>query len=560
LQSDLRNKLKLSKIEKEKEVELAEMKTRFFTNITHELRSPLTLISGPVEEILEEEKVEGKLKQYLLTIHHHSQRLLGLVNQLLDFRKAESGNMQIQAAKGNFVKFAGEVFLSFRDLAGNKGIDFRFEPENQDISLYFDRDKMEIVLCNLLSNAFKYTKEGSKITLVIRSATSLNDDIASKFSEGYCEILVKDTGKGMPVALVEKIFDRFYQLANTDSIKMVGTGIGLSLVKNIVDLHHGDIKVQSEIDKGSIFAIRLPFGRSHFLEEQIIPEFKNSEHFSHYQTERFSDNPLVMSDTGRSNLFKGESGQLLIAEDNPDIRAFIRGIFERDFTIYEAENGQVALELAKHFLPDLIISDVIMPEMDGLSFCKSIKEEETTAHIPVVLLTARTSTVFQVEGYHSGADAYVTKPFNPAVLKAQVNSIMEARHKLKDFFGKKITLQPTEIEVSSLDEKFLNKAMKVVEDNIDNEELSRDFLANALAMSPSTLYRKLKALTGFTTNAFIRSVRLKRAAQILQQSQYNISEVAYQVGFNDLKYFRNCFKDQFGVTPSQFIEDSIPTE
>jgi signal transduction histidine kinase/ligand-binding sensor domain-containing protein/DNA-binding response OmpR family regulator len=556
LQSDLRNKLKLSKIEKEKEVELAEIKTRFFTNITHELRSPLTLITGPVEEILEEHKVEGKLKQYLVTIHHHSQRLLGLVNQLLDFRKAESGNMKIQAAEGDFVKFAEEVFLSFRDLAAQKEIDFQFEAETQEIPLYFDRDKMEIVLCNLLSNAFKYTPAGRNISLLLRQVHASEEEAASKFPEGYCEILVKDTGKGMPAALVEKIFDRFYQLANTDSIKMVGTGIGLSLVKNIVDLHSGEVRVQSEIDQGSTFAVCLPFGKAHFREEQLISDFKNSEHFSHYRPERILAPPQLSA----AHQVDEAPRQLLIVEDNPDIRSFTISIFEKEFSILEAHNGLEGLNLAKEHLPDLIISDVIMPEMDGLSFCKNIKEEEKTAHIPIILLTARTSTVFQVEGYHSGADAYVTKPFNPAVLKAQVNSILDARKTLKEFFGKTVTLQPTDVEISSLDEQFLNKAMKIVEDHIDSEALSRDFLAQALAMSPSTLYRKLKALTGLTTNAFIRSVRLKRAAQMIQQRQYNISEVAYQVGFNDLKYFRNCFKDQFGMTPSQFIEDSVPTE
>ncbi|MEL7120759.1 MAG: hybrid sensor histidine kinase/response regulator transcription factor, partial [Bacteroidota bacterium] len=560
LQSDLRNKLKLSKIEKEKEVEMAEMKARFFTNITHELRSPLTLISGPVEEILEDNETEGKLKQYLVTIHHHSQRLLGLVNQLLDFRKAETGNMVIEAAEGDIIKFIREVFLSFRDLAEKRGIDYKFLPEDQNTPIYYDRDKMEIVLCNLLSNAFKYTPEGNTIALSVRSVYPKGKETSSHFKEGYCEIIVQDTGKGMPEDLLEKVFDRFYQLANTDSIKMVGTGIGLSLVKNIVELHSGEIKVESKLGKGSTFSIRLPFGKTHLTQDQLISNFRNSEHFSHYQNRQFSGKLTASTPNKPSSHLKGEAGQLLIVEDNPDIRVFIRSIFEKEYTVYEAENGSKALKIAKQQLPDLIISDVIMPEMDGLSFCKHIKKEEKTAHIPVILLTARTSTVFQVEGFHSGADAYVTKPFTPSVLKAQVNSILLAREKLKGFFGKKVTLQPTDIEISSLDEQFLNKAMKVVEENLDNEDLSRDFLSHKLAMSSSTLYRKLKALTGLTTNAFIRSVRLKRAAQIMQQNQYNISEVAYQVGFNDLKYFRTCFKEQFGVTPSQYIEDAIPTE
>jgi len=560
MQSELKNKLKLSQMEREKEKEMAEMKTRFFTNITHELRSPLTLISGPVAEILEGEKPTGKLKYSLMTIHHHTQRLLGLVNQLLDFRKAETGHMKIQVAKADFVKFAREIFLSFRGLADKNAIDFRLESSHKEIPLYFDQDKMEIVLCNLLSNAFKYSPPDSVITLSIRQEESFEHSPSSKFSDGYCEVSVKDNGSGMPAELVEKVFDRFYQITNTDSVRMVGTGIGLALVKSIVELHSGEIQVQSEVGKGSIFNVQLPGGKSHFSEEQILGSFRDSEHFSHYKAEQEMKQTFSKAVPPLIKKAAQESGKLLIVEDNPEIRSYVKRIFEEDFKVYEAENGLIAFELAKDYMPDLIISDIIMPEMDGLSLCKCIREEEKTAHIPVILLTARTSTVYKVEGYHSGADAYVTKPFSPPVLKAQVNSILEARKKLKEYFGKKITLQPTDIEISSLDGEFLDKAIKVVEDNLDSEELNREFLAQAVSMSPSTLYRKLKALTGYTTTAFIRSVRLKRAAQIMQKSQYNISEVAYQVGFNDLKYFRNCFKEQFGVNPSKFAEDSISSK
>ena len=548
-QNKLKNKLELARLARKKEVEIAEMKTRFFTNITHELRTPLTLISGPVEEMMESGKLNGKLKDYLITIHQHTQRLSKLVNQLLDFRKAESGHMKMEAAKGNIVKFSHEIFLSFQELADRDRIDFRFEPDQEEIPLFYDRDKMEIVLCNLLSNAFKYSPTGGRINLSIRQIPE-----SSFFSQGHCEISISDNGPGMPEELIAKIFDRFFQIANTDSVKMVGTGIGLSLVKNIVELHEGQIKVSSEVNEGSTFSIFLPLGRAHLSDKQLISEFKDSEHPSHYQpannfTSSTPENhPLVYPAN------ESERVKLLVVDDNLEIRTFIRKTLELDYQIIEAENGIQAIEASNEKLPELIISDVMMPEMDGLSLCRHLKENEKTAHIPVILLTARTSTVFKVEGFNSGADAYVTKPFNPKVLKAQVSSILQARKKLKEYFSKIVTLEPTNIEITSFDEKFLNEIIALVENNLTNDLLSRDFLAQSMAMSPSTFYRKIKTLTGHTTNAFIRSIRLKRAGQMMHDSGLNISEIAYQVGYNDLKYFRTCFREQFGMNPSEYVD------
>jgi YesN/AraC family two-component response regulator len=329
-------------------------------------------------------------------------------------------------------------------------------------------------------------------------------------------------------------------------------------VKNIVELHKGKVFAQSEVGKGSKFTIQLPLGQSHFSSEQVIHDFKNSEDESHYKIR-----PSVMRNTNIAfpdvsvEKMKNEKLQrLLIVEDNPEIRSFIKETFVKHFNILEAENGQVGLNLANKYIPDLIISDVMMPEMDGITLCRYIKENDNTAHIPFIVLTARTGNVFKVEGYHSGADAYVTKPFHPSVLRAQVDSLLISRKKMKEYFGKMITLQPRDIEISSLDAKFLTKVLNLVEDNLDNESLSRDFLASSMAMSPSSLYRKLKSLTDLTTNAFIRSVRLKRAAQMMQNTQYNVSEIAFEVGFNDLKYFRKCFRDQFGVNPSDYIHEN----
>ncbi len=547
-QNTLKTQLELSKLVHEKDTEMASMKTRFFTNITHELRTPLTLITGPLEKLIDDNKTEGKIKDYLMIMHHHSQRLLNLVNQLLDFRKAESGQMKLQVARGNIVQFSKEVFLSFRELAEQKSIEYKFHTDLEKISLYFDREKMEIVLCNLLSNAFKYSRSNSLIELTIKVKSGAEFE-GSK----YCEIAIKDNGNGMPQDLVEKIFDRFYQISNTHSVKMVGTGIGLALAKNIVDLHHGKIQVKSKLNLGSEFRILLSFGKNQYTADQIIQDFKNAEHSSHYSHHSLPlKEPIEIK---KQQFSPARNLKMLVVEDNAGIRQFIKKIFEEHYLIYEAQHGEEGLLKAKEIEPDIILSDILMPKMDGLAFCASIKENPSTAHIPVILLTSRSSNVFQIKGYNSGADIYVIKPFNPKVLKAQVKNLLESKTKLKDYYRKNIILEPAEIEITSLDTQFLEKLMQLVEDNLNNEKLNREFIAQRMSMSSSTLYRKLKSVTGYNTNAFIRSIRLKRAAQYILKSEYHISEIAYKVGFNDLKYFRTCFKAQFGVVPSKFTKD-----
>ena len=550
--STLKNNLELSKMERKKELELAEMKTQFFTNVAHEFRTPLTLISGPIEAMMRTENLIDKQKYYLSTVHHQTRRLLGLVNQLLDFRKAESGNLKLNVAKGDFVKFTEEIFLSFKEVAESKNILYQINVSKREIPMYFDRDNMEIVLCNLLSNAFKYTPENSIVSLSIKQFA--DHEAKPHFAQGYCQITVEDTGQGMSPDMVERIFDRFYQVVNTTSAKLIGTGIGLALVKNIVELHKGKVFAQSEIGKGSKFTIQLPMGKSHFTKEHMIPEFRDSEHKSHYQAD-FGKHSLNSNTPVTENNKESDHPQLLIIEDNLEIRSFLVEIFEKDYVILQANNGREGLDMLSDHLPNLIISDLMMPEMDGLTFCRKVREMEVTAHIPVILLTARTSTVFQVEGFQSGADAYITKPFQPDIIQAQVKGLLTSRERMREFFVKKITLQPTDIEITSHEEEFLNKLIILVEENLNNDNMNRGFLSQSMAMSPSSLYRKLKSLTGLTTNAFIRSIRLKRAAQLMRDTQMNISEIAYLVGFSELKYFRRCFRGQFDMNPSEYIKN-----
>ena len=544
-QHDLVTKLNLAKSNRKKEKELAEMKTRFFTNIAHEIRTPLSLITGPIETLIKNSLNKEQQQNYLTTVDYHSKRLLNLVGQLLDFRKVESGKMTLQVANGDFAKFTNEIFLSFSELAKSKNILFKLDAKSENLQLTYDREKMEIVLCNLLSNAFKYATSKIEISLNIKKDTT-------QFPNGYCEVSVIDDGKGMPAKVMDKIFDRFYQIANTESISLIGTGIGLALVKNIVELHHGNVIVKSKIEEGSTFIVKIPLGDTHFKKNQFIQNFKKAEDPVHYQIERVLPNSSIENKTQTVSSLPS----LLIIEDNPEIRTFVKSVFQENFKILEAENGILGLEKAKKHIPDVIISDLMMPEMDGLTLSAELKSIKETLHIPIIMLTARTTSIFQEKGYSSGVDIYVTKPFNPSVLKAQVTGLLNSRRKLKQYFSRNITLQPTESDAASLDQEFLNKSIKLVEDNLTNEKLNRDFLASRMAVSSSTLYRKIKSITDLDITIFIRSIRLKKAAQMIVNKEDTISGIAYQVGFNDPKYFRKCFVSQFGVTPSQFKKNN----
>ncbi len=547
-QNKLKRQLEIAEIVHKKDQELAESKNRFFTNITHELRTPLTLISGPIEVLLSRKIFEpNQVRNSLVGVHHHSQRLLRLVNSLLDFRKAETGNMKLEVAEGNIIPFINEVVLSFKEMELKNNIMMTLHSDQDEILLFYDRDKMEIVLCNLIANAFKYAPEGSKIDISI--------SVDEKRNPPNCEILVADNGIGMPSELVDKVFNRFYQITMTNSLKVVGTGIGLALVRNIVNLHNGEISVKSELGKGTEFKILIPQGRDHFNPSDFIPNFKDSEHSSHY----ISDHPNVeFTAPAPVSCDDKEAPCILVVEDNKEIRKFVCAVLSSRYKVLEAENGKVGLEMAFLHLPDLIVSDIMMPLLNGINMCTLLKEDQRSSHIPVVLLTARTGNVFKVEGYSSGADAYITKPFNSEVFLAQINSLLVTQKRLAKHYGKIITLQPSEVKITPLDEQFLMKSIKIIEDNLQNDQFGAEFLASELAMSSSTLYRKVKALTGGSVSIFIRSVRLKRAAQLISKdSSFNVFDIAYEVGFKEVSYFRKCFKKQFGMAPTQYSETKL---
>lgn len=547
-QTLLQNHLHIAQLETDKQRELNETKSRFFTNVSHEFRTPLTLILGPLNEMLSDKKIDSGLKEKIGLLHQHAGRLLHLVNQLLDFRKAETGKVQLRVAEGNIVRFLKEVFLSFKEQARIKEIDFSLTADPEELNVYFDRDKMEVVIGNLLSNAFKYTAEKGSIAI---SVTRTGPDESDLFNEGCCEIRVKDNGSGIPPEEKGKIFDRYYQILNADSASLIGSGIGLSLTKDYVELHHGTIKVESDPGKGSEFIVSLPLGRERFTKHQVIENFMNSDSPGHYEI-------IKHVDTTKDQVEDEVAGQndkklVMVVEDNPEVMRYLISLLNgKGYEVLPASNGREGWELARENQPDLVISDLMMPVMDGLELCNLLKNHAKTSDIPVIILTARTANVFQVDGFQSGADDYITKPFNPETLLARVANLIRTRKKLKDSYSRKLKLDPTDVEITPYDEKILKKAVELVEHNLQNNNFSAQWLAEELSMSPSTLYRKLKTLTGASVNEFIRSIRLKRAAQLLSTGEFTVNEAAYEVGIFDVKYFRSCFKKQYGVTPTQY--------
>ncbi len=533
----MRHTLQLEQLTAAQQEELHQAKMRFYTNVTHEFRTPLTLILGPVEDLLRKGVPFGGERQ-LKAIQQNAERLLRLVNQLLNFRNLEHDHNELRVAEGNFVKFIQEVFLSFREQARIEGIRYTFETSREDISLWYDRDKLEKVFYNLLSNAFKFTPKDGAISL--------------KLYEKSTEIGIEvcDSGPGIPEALRPKVFDRFVHQESHVEVSAVGSGIGLALAKQLVEMHGGKIEVCNAHHEGACFRVMLPKGKDHYGPREILTNFKNSENFQAYldKTQVSSAaKPLPLKEADPAHKQK-----LLVVEDNPEVRGYVQDIFEAHFELLLAENGAIGLQEARKHLPDLIISDIMMPEMDGIELCSQLKSHVKTSHIPVILLTARTGQIFRVEGLETGADAYLTKPFSPYELQLKVHNLLEARHRIRERFHTVLKLEPKEITVTSADEIFLTKAIEIVEQYMDHADFSVEVFAHELAVSRPLLFTKIKAITSQTPNNFIKSLRLKRSAQLLTQSNLGVAEIAYQVGFRDARYFSKCFQKEFGKTPSEY--------
>ncbi|APY11854.1 hybrid sensor histidine kinase/response regulator [Seonamhaeicola sp. S2-3] len=541
----LKHQLALEQIEVEQTKSVNKAKLEFFTNISHEFRTPLTLILGPLNQMLDNYRGSSSMYKKLKVIESSANHLLQLINRLMDFRKLENNLMKLEAAEGNVVKFMQEIYLSFSEYAKSGGYDYTFQTSSDNIQIYYDRYKLERVFYNLISNAFRYTPKGGKIVLKIIEET------------GKICIRVEDSGVGIAEEYRDKIFERFFELPinrKPDKDYNKGTGIGLSIVKNIVDLHKGQIKVfDNEVGTGSVFSIELPLGRKHLEDEEIIQDFKFSDDLEQYVSQ-LEEQETILEKDALERKHVDEKPTVLIVEDNKRLRKFIVDILINDYNILEAENGKVAYKLAISEQVELIVSDVVMPEMTGTELCSLVKENIRTSHIPVILLTSRSSLIFKMDGLESGADDYISKPFNVKEFKLRIKNILSTILRLKEKINSNEILQPGDIVLSSLDEKLYKKALAIVEENISNEQFDIQFFCEELGVSRTDLFTKVKAWTGFTPKDFIQHIRLKRGAQYLEQGKFSISQISYNIGFKNPKYFSKCFKKKFGKTPTEYIK------
>lgn len=541
---DLESLYTLEKKNHEQEQELNQERLRFYTNITHELRTPLTLILGPLEDMQKDTSLPTRQAQKLSVIHLSALRLLNLINQILEFRKTETQNKKLCVCKGNIVPLIHEIGLKYKELNQKKAIDFQIQIEKEEMPLFFDKEIITIILDNLISNAIKYTEQG-KITLSLYPTT--------RNGVTYTEIKVSDTGYGISAEALPHVFDRYYQESGKHQAS--GTGIGLALVRNLVELHEGEIRVESIQNEGSTFYISL-------LTDNIYPNALHGD--STKQTEEEMISEAVPEDSQNT---EPETSKpiLLIVEDNEDIQKYIAESFSDSFEVITGSNGEEGKQQALNRIPDIIVSDIMMPVMDGITLCRQLKEDVRTSHIPVILLTAKDSLQDKEEGYEVGADSYLTKPFSASLLRSRINNLLDSRKKLIAQFQQTGTNHNPNSHLdekrsiitealSKLDNEFIEKITQLVEDNLSSEKIDITYLSDKMCMSGSTLYRKMKALTGLSTNEYIRKVKMQNAERLLLEGKYNISEIAYKIGMNSTGYFRQCFKDEFGVSPSDYLK------
>jgi signal transduction histidine kinase/DNA-binding response OmpR family regulator len=534
------------------ESEFSQMRLKFFTNISHEFRTPLTLILGPLENFVKNNKWPSE--DHLKLMHKNAERLQRLITQILDFRSMESKNLKFEPSWGNITRFVQETAQLFVPITQQKGLEFHLHNNTKDVFAWFDHDKLEKIIYNLLSNAHKHTQKGSitftmnmfkRDELPYKSKKWKSDEYSS-----FLELIVHDSGEGIPENKIPHIFDRFYHLqSNNTSVQ--GTGIGLTLTKELLEIHNGKIFVKSVVEEGSEFRVILPLKTENSQADSTIQEMDEEDDYLLSVVE---------------NEFPDKKPQqnlpvILVVEDNEDLRKYMQVEFGQKYKLIEADNGIAGLELALETIPDLIISDLMMPQMDGIELCKEIKKDPRTSHVPIIILTAHSSQFNKIRGYEIGADDYITKPFSSELLVLRIDNLLKGRKELQLKFSREVRLKPKDLQISNMDERFLTKAMEVVEENLNDSEFNADSFASEMCMSRVHLYRKLKALTDMSVSDFVKTARLKLAANLIGENKLTIKEAAYTVGFKDPKYFSKCFKQQFGVKPSEYvINDETATE
>jgi signal transduction histidine kinase/ligand-binding sensor domain-containing protein/DNA-binding response OmpR family regulator len=543
LREKLRRKIELERMETRQQHELDLMKLRFFTNISHEFRTPLTLILAPLEKPfhqLSKEKLESNYK----LIYKSASRLLQLINQLMDVKKLEAGGFNLEASENDIVCFVKDISSAFQNEATERSINFQVITKLDHLSVWFDTDKLEKILYNLIANAFKFTDNGKSITVNISTKTL--EDKSKELNSRFVEIIIEDSGIGIEIEDLEHIFDRFYQAETAH--KNLGSGIGLALAKELVEIHNGILKVESIKGKGSRFIVLLPIGKEHLKPYQISNEVLTDTTINFFGDDK---NDQRVSSTSKSKDSNKAFPVLLIIEDHPDLRQFIKNEFENTFNVIEASDGNAGLDSAINSIPDIIISDIMMPELDGIELCRRLKTDEKTSHIPIILLTARTAREQVLEGLETGADDYIPKPFSISILRARVHNLLQSRKLLRKQFSKLPDLSQI-VTSTSLDQKFLERASQLIEKNISNSDFDAYSFSNDLGMSRSQLYRKIQALTGYSVNEFIRNVRLKRGAELLLTTENNVTEIAFLVGFKEISYFVKCFTDYYKLSPMKY--------
>jgi signal transduction histidine kinase/ligand-binding sensor domain-containing protein/DNA-binding response OmpR family regulator len=528
--------LKLEKLTHEKDIELHSIKQQFFTNISHEIRTPVTLILGSLNRLLElKEYNDEKQLSPITALKKNSNRLMKLVDELLDFRKLEHNNIQLKIAKVDLSSFCEEIYYSFKDLASEKKIDYTFNNEIKENEVWIDKNQMDKVLYNLLSNAFKFTLNGGSIQVKLKE------------TEHYIILVIKDKGVGISKKQLLKIFNRFYQIDK--NFQKEGFGLGLSITKKIVDLHHGEIIVDSKKGIGSTFTITLKKGNSHFKKSEIKEE--NEVIYTKYLNEDVPANQ-------ESNLIPKDlpfekNKTILVVEDNLEIQEYVVKLLSDEFNILRGSNGKEALQIVDSQLPDLIISDIMMPEMGGIELVKKLKSNIRTSHIPIILLTARDAVIHKKEGFDIGVDAYITKPFNEVLLKSRINNILRNRELLHERLRSEEIFSITELSNNDVDLEFLQSITKLIDTHLDSENLNIDLITKQLGMSRSVIYKKLKALTGMSIVEFVRDYKLKIAKQLLIEKECTVADACYHIGYTDRKYFSKLFKHRFGKAPSEYI-------
>ena len=542
----LKRNLRLEQEDHSRQQELYQMKLDFFTNISHEIRTPLTLILGPLEKLIRRE-AQSRTGTELIAIRSNADRLMKLVTELLDFRKAEEGHLRIRFVLQDLVTFCKTIFCSFEGMAADKEIHFDFLAPEEEILVYFEKDQLEKVIFNLLSNAFKFSPVNGTVTFSINKPVAGNNEV---------QIAVANTGKFIPENIQHRLFDSFFQSAET-GVHQPGTGVGLALSKSIVDLHKGRIAVQSVPGDPALttFTVYLQSGRAHLSVEEVSDAAFLKERYVPMQGGISAAAPLE-----DPVLLTKKTYTILIAEDNAEVRRLLYEMLTEQYEVLEFENGNEALAFMQTGLPDLILSDVMMPGMDGLELCERVKTAESSSHIPVVLLTARAATAHQVDGLAVGADAYISKPFSLQVLLLTIRNLLKSQEVLRKKFSDQIILQPSHVVISTPEEKFIQKLMQIISDHMGDPEFDVHTLVSEIGMSRTVLYKKVQALTNFSVADLIKYMRLQKAASLLQTTAFPVAEVAYQVGFNDRKHFSREFKKQYNVSPSVYHDQAKISE